>query len=100
MFPTLLEGRLLRVALLEGRARGSLGVLVRRQLFRHGLRVSRAFAREGLLVRRLGVGEGPVGLILLRRTLLDSLFTESNFFLLRTFNTLVVRGRVRFTFQS
>ena len=49
---------------------------------------------------RFGLVEGLISGILLRRTLLDSLFTERNFLLLRTFNSLVVRGRVRFTFQT
>ena len=38
--------------------------------------------------------------IFLGRTLLDSLFTERNFLLLRTFNSLVVRGRVGLALQS
>ena len=100
MFPTLLEGRLLGVALLERRARGSLRVLVRRELLADGLRVSRTLAREGLLVRRLGVGEGPVGLVLLGRGLGDGLLTQSNFFFFGRLDALVVRGRVRLTFQS
>ena len=49
-----------------------------RELFRNTFRVSRAFAREGLLVRRLGVGEGPVGLVLLGRGLGDGLLAEGD----------------------
>ena len=49
---------------------------------------------------RFGLAEGLVGFILLRRTLLDSLFTERNLLLLRTFNSLVVGSSISFTFQS
>ena len=48
----------------------------------------------------LGLVPSLVGLVLLRRTLLDSLFTERDFLLLRTFNSLVVRDRVGLALQS
>ena len=49
---------------------------------------------------RLGLAERLISFILLRRTLLDSLFTERNFFFFGRFNTLVVRGRVGLALQS
>ena len=51
-------------------------------------------------MRRLGGGEGPVGLVLLGRGLGDGLLTQSNFFFFGRLDALVVRGRVGFTFQS
>ena len=49
---------------------------------------------------RFRVLKGLVGLVLLLGSLGDGLLAESDFLLLRTFNSLVVRGRVRLALQS